>query len=200
MFRRPTLTLAACLSAGRAKAHSFEGGSGFYDQFVDGTLVVLAYPPTLLPLLALGLLVTLWQTEGLLRAWPVLLAGQALGIPLAAAVGPWVGPVLMAGGLLVAGLAALLPRHAVLEVQVAALGIGLLALSVSLEGHGFLELPLSIHAGILFAANLAVAVAAGVARVLIEATPADWPRILCRVLASWIAAVLVLNLAFVLAG
>ena len=187
--------LAASLLAGPAQAHSFASDGGFYARFVEGTQVVLAYPATLLPLLALGVLTTLWHRDGLLRAWPALIAGQVAGIGLGSVAAGWILPALMGIGAAVAILAALAPYHTATEVRIAAAVTGALAIGASLEGHGLFELPLSIHLGIFFAANLAVAVAAGLPRVTLDRWDAPWLRILWRVVASWIAAILILSLA-----
>lgn len=203
MWRKPPLTKltplfagAALLWAAPAQAHTFLPEGGFYDRFVEGTLVVLAYPATLLPLMALGILVTLWHLEGFLRAWPALIAGQVVGIGAAALSGTSIIPTLMAAGVIVASLAALLNTHRAALAQGAAGLIGLLAVAVSLEGHGFFELPLAIHLGILFAANLVVACSATLCRAALEQVTALWMRIVWRVAASWIAAILMLYFAF----
>ncbi|GHF05569.1 hypothetical protein GCM10016455_28560 [Aliiroseovarius zhejiangensis] len=196
--RRNGVALAAIWLAGPAKAHAFLPEGGFYDRFIEGTLVVFAYPATLLPLMALGLLASLWEREGFPRAWPALILGQLVGVGLAAATGPWIVTVLMGAGALVAILAALSPSLSAGEVRLAAGATGALAVAASLEGHGLFELSLAIHLGILFAANLVVAVAAGLPRVVLEWRDDAWLRILWRVAASWIAAVLILFLAFTL--
>ena len=198
--RLPLAALAIIGLATPALAHSFLPEGGFYDRFIEGALVVLAYPATLLPLVAAGLLASLWHPDGLLRIWPVMIAGQAVGVGVAALVGTWVLPVMMGAGVTVATLAALLPSHSALIVYVAAAITGLLALAVSLEGHGLFELPLAIHLGIFVAANVAVALGAGLPGATLEGNDKAWVRIAWRVAASWIAAVLVLYLAFTLAG
>ena len=85
-----TLAAAAGLVAGQARAHAFQGGADGYAQFVEGAGVILTYPGILLPILALGVAVSLWDTEGLPRVWPHALAGQVLGI-FAASVGGGLG-------------------------------------------------------------------------------------------------------------
>ncbi len=191
--------MALCL-AGPANAHTFLPEGGFYDRFIEGTLVVIAYPATLLPLVAFGILASLWQSEGLLRVWPTLILGQLAGIGVAAISGPWIVAILMAAGVLVAVLAALLPKYSGRDVQIAAAVIGVLVVAASLEGHGLFELPLAIHIGILFAANMVVAVAAGVPRAVLEWKDSRLVRIIWRTAASWIAAILILYFAFTVAA
>lgn len=188
--------LAALAWTGRAEAHAFDTGADQYAQFIEGVGVILASPETLLPLCALGILISLWQPEGLLRIWPVFLIGQLAGIPIAAAVGPWIIPAVQGAGLIIAVSAALLQQHMRLIVTLTGVVLGILVMSASLEGHGFLELPVAIHLGIFFGINLAVACVAGLVRFALEQVPAYWMRILWRIAASWVAAILVLLFAF----
>lgn len=199
MIRTPTAVAAIfVICAGRAEAHSFQSGVGHYQTFVEGTRVVLAYPATLLPLLALGILLSLWHPEGPLRAWPSFLAGLVAGIPLAALDGAWMLPAVLAAGAVTAVLAALLPRHQRAEALAVSFVIGAMAVMVSLEGHGLFQLPLALHAGILLAVILAPVCMAALARIAMERYPAPWMRILWRIAASWLAAILILHLAFTL--
>ena len=179
----------------RADAHSFQVGLDGYERFIEGAGAVLTYPDTLMLLGALGVLLGLWQKDGMVRAWPSFLAGQAVGIPTAVAVGLWAHNVLLLLGIVIAGLAALLPRHCKLEALGFAFLAGLVAMTENLEGHGFLELPLLIHFGMLLGVNLVTALAATAVRMSFEQTDAMWLRILWRVLCSWITAILVLYLA-----
>jgi hypothetical protein len=69
------------------------------------------------------------------------------------------------------------------------------------RGHGLFELPVFTHLGLLFGANLATALAAGLSSNLaMTRVRAGWMRIGWRVAASWIGAILVLMLAFELTG
>ena len=192
---RASLALLLTLGAQRADAHAFTAGADGYAQFLEGSAVILAHPPTLLPLVALGILLTLWQPEGFLRVWPIFLAGQVAGFGFGPVAEPWVSGALLATGLVTAGLAALLPRHVRAESAVLAALAGLLAIAVSLEGHGFLELAPMTYAGIFVAANLALALSAGIVRVSLERVTVAWMRIAARVAASWIGAMLALMLA-----
>lgn len=195
---RPIAILAAAgaLAAGKAQAHAFQGGADGYAQFVEGAGVILTYPGILLPILALGVAISLWDTEGLPGVWPYALAGQVAGVFTASVVGVWVAAAFMALGVVIAAMAALWPanRRIVITVLAALTGVG--AISAALEGHGLFELPLLIHLGILFGTNLVLAAASGAAALAMERVPAEWMRIGWRVVASWIGAILVLFLAF----
>lgn len=199
---RRALIAATALAAtgGPARAHSFQTGLDLYEQFVEGAGAVLGYPGTLLLLGALGLLLGLWRRDGMVRAWPAFLAGQAVGIPVAVVVGLWAQNGLLALGVVVAGLGALLSRHHAVEALGLAFLAGLIAMAVNLEGHGLFELPLPIHLGMLLGVNLVPAMAATAVGMSMEKTDAMWLRILWRVLCSWIAAILVLYLAFELSA
>ncbi len=197
MARFCILALAVGLCATQAEAHAFQSGAAdYYAQFVEGAGVILGNPETLLPLLSLGILLSLWQREGLLKAWPAFLVGQLAGIPIAAVVGTWVISAVLLAGLLAAVLSALLQRHGRAEALAISLGLGLLATAASLEGHGLFELPVFIYAGVVFAVNLVTACAAGIVRLGMEQVEASWMRILWRIAGSWIAAILMLLIAF----
>lgn len=198
MRRIATLAPAGLGLAGRAEAHAFEGGADGYAQFVEGAAVILVYPGIVLPILAMGVAISLWETGGLPRVWPHALAGQVAGLFVAPVVGAWIAPSVMALGVVVATLAALWPSsHRVVVAGLSAL-TGLGAVSAALQGHGLFELPLMIHLGILFGANLVLAAAAGAASLAMERIGAPWMRIGWRVVASWTGAILLLFLAFAL--
>jgi hydrogenase/urease accessory protein HupE len=78
--RRSLLTLWLGVCAGPVHAHAFDAGADAYGQFVEGAAVILIYPGILLPLLALGLLLSLWREDGLPTVWPVFLAAQVAGV------------------------------------------------------------------------------------------------------------------------
>ena len=197
---RAAVTAALVTSATRAGAHSFGAGTDAFEAFVEGSNAVLFSPYSLLPCLSLGVLLTLWRSDGMVKVWPVLIASHAAGFVLAPLVGVWVIPVLVAVGAATGTLAALLPRHSRWEAVTLGALVGGLTMLASLEGHGWLELTLPIYLGIFAAASFAVAAGAGIARVAIDNVPYPWVRIAVRIAASWLAAMQVLLLAFLLAG
>lgn len=181
-------------------AHAFDAGADAYGQFVEGAAVMLIYPGILLPLLALGVLLSLWREDGLPTVWPVFLAGQVTGVFAAALAGPGVALVFMGLGIVTAALAALWPGvPTALALGLAALS-GVLAMTTAFEGHGLFELPVFTHLGLLFGANLATALAAGLSTLALTRIEAGWMRIGWRVVASWIGAILMLTLAFEITG
>ena len=79
-------------------------------------------------------------------------------------------------------------------------GLGALAAvsvtALAFEGHALGSLPLMIYLGVLFGANLALAVPAGLARLALTRLPPVPARIALRVVASWCAAIAVMLAAF----
>ncbi|MCA0922958.1 hypothetical protein [Pseudooceanicola nanhaiensis] len=194
------LTAALIFSATAASAHSFGTGTNAFDAFVEGSNAVLFSPVSLLPCLSLGLLLTLWQVDGMVRAWPVILGAHVVGFLLAPWGQSWVMPALVLVGMGTATLAALLPRHGRVEALVISGTVALFTMLVSLEGHAWLELRAPIYAGIFAAASFAIAAGAGLARFALETVRAHWMRIGLRIAASWLAAVQVLIAAFLLSS
>lgn len=196
--RKVPLLAALFLTAttSNAAAHAFRSGAEHYDQFLEGASVILAYAGTLLPLTASGILAGLWHVDGMVRTWPALAAGLLLGLPLSVYASPMIVIGLVALGVVTAVLAALLPHHTAIECRVLAFLTGLLAMMASLEGHGLFELPVLIYAGIILTASFVFVAAANLTRMSIERFPNHVTVIVFRVLASWIAAILLLFLAF----
>lgn len=196
------LGLGAALAApGPALAHAFATGRDAYGNFLEGAGVALGSPGLLLPVLALAVALGLWRREGLLGAWPHALAGSLAGLALAPLAGPWIAPAAMGVGLVLAVLAALVPlaRLAAALPLLAALTAAIV-LAAALEGHGFAEIPQATRAGLLFGVHFALSAGAGLVRFTREriahpATDIGW-----RVAASWLAAILVLYLAFTFSG
>lgn len=195
------LGLAALVLPGRAQAHAFSAGKDAYGAFLEGAGVILSTPSLILPLVALAVMVVLWKTEGLLATWPLFLVGQAAGLALAPLFSPGVALAPLGVGLVVGSLCALVPiaRIAAAVPIFGALTGGTVMLA-ALEGHGWGEVRFPVYLGLVFAANLAVAASAGLARVIVERWPGEITVIALRIAASWVAAILVLFLAFALTG
>jgi hypothetical protein len=161
--RRSLLTPGSA-SAGPVHAHAFDAGADAYGQFVEGAAVMLIFRGSSAASGA-GLLLSLWREDGLpdgLARVP----GRAGGGRLRRGAGgarwsrwsSWAWASSLSGlrrrsaaggaeGRLALGLAAL---------------AGVFAMMTAFEGHGLFELPVFTHLGLLFGANLATALAAGV--------------------------------------
>lgn len=194
-------TVAALLAPGSAFAHAFSTGRDAYGNFLEGAGVALASPGLLLPVLALAVMLGLWQDEGLLKAWPHALVGSVAGLLLAPFVGPWVALATLGIGAVLAVITALVPLKRLSAAIPLLAGFAMLmTLAAALEGHDIEEIPNATRVGLLFGVHFALAAGAGLVRVTRErilhaATTIGW-----RIAASWLAAILVLYLAFSLAG
>lgn len=196
-----TFGFALLILPERAQAHAFSAGKDAYGAFLEGAGVILSTPSLILPLIALGVMVVLWRSEGLLSTWPLFLVGQAAGLALAPLFPPSVALAPLGIGLVLGTLCALVPI-ARIGPAIPILGAltGVTVMLAALEGHGWGELRVRIHVGLIFAANLAVAASAGLARIIVERWPGEITVIGLRIAASWVAAILVLYLAFAIRG
>jgi len=201
MRRAAAVVLIAAAAPGTAHAHAFATGRDAYGNFLEGAGVALGSPGLLLPVLSISVALGLWQREGLLKAWPHALAGSLLGLAVAPLTGPWIALTAMGLGLLLAVLAALVPlaRVSAALPWLAALAMAA-TLAAALEGHTFGEIPQATRVGLLFGAHFGLAAGAGLVRLVRDRL--DYPATIIgwRVMASWLAAILVLYLAFSVAG
>ncbi len=78
--------------------------------------------------------------------------------------------------------------------------VGFATVAAALEGHRFAEVSLAARAGLLLAIHGSLAGGAVLLRLSLAAMPHPATAMLWRVAASWIAAILVLYLAFGLRG
>ncbi|MAM60159.1 hypothetical protein [Maritimibacter sp. UBA3975] len=195
------LALLAALVPGAAHAHAFSTGRDAYGAFLEGAGVILATPGLILPLAALAVTLALWKADGMMAAWPAFLIGQVAGMALAPLVGPWIALVPLAFGLVLGGLAAVAPLGRLGPALPVLAGLmGGVVMAASLEGHTVTEIGVAIRLGLFVAANIATAAIAGLARSMLERWDGEVTRIGWRVAASWIAAILVLYLAFAMTG
>lgn len=186
---------------GTAAAHTFKTGADTYSAFLEGAGVVLGSPSLILPLLVLGLSLSLWALDGMVRVWPLFLGAQVVGFGVAPFVGEWAMLLPLGLGLGLGALTALLPEgRQGQSPYVFAVAMGLAVICAALEGHSYGEIGLPIRTGILLGVNLGVAAMAAVMAMVLERWDNPITRIGGRVAASWLAAILVLYLAFVLSG
>lgn len=194
ILRRAIPVPVLSLAAGPVEAHAVDAGADAFAQFAGGAAVILITPAIVLPLLALGILLSLWRDDGLPQVWPLFLAAQVAGVLAAALAGPEVVLVLTGLGIAIAAVPALAASVRPAVAYGAAGLAGFVAMLTAFEGHGPFELPVFTHLGLLFGANLATALAAGVSRIALVQVSTGWMRIGWRVAASGIGAVLTLML------
>jgi hypothetical protein len=190
----PILVLAVLLGA-PAQAHSFLAEGGAYDMFVEGTTVILKEVRLLLPIVALGLLISLWKADGLISAWPANIVGNVLGVPLAVLVSDKIILVYLLIGVFVALIAALTPKRNAIEIRGFALVLGIGSMLSALEGHEFFELPVAIYLGLIFGLNLVLAATANISGLILSTFKANWINIAIRAISSWTAAIGILIFA-----
>lgn len=189
------LALSAAALPGVANAHNFKTGTAI-PQAIDAIGAALNDPVLLLTLLPLGLMASVWRTEGLLVVWLPAAIGLLLGIPLAAVATPWFAVPSLLMGVSCAALAVIARDYPPGLMKAMAFVTGLFAMLSVLEGHGFFELSIAIYAGLLIGANAAFVIAAAIARAMLEKLPMVIARIAPRILSSWTAAIALMLLAF----
>jgi hypothetical protein len=190
----PILVFAVLLGA-PAEAHSFLAEGGAYDMFVEGTTVIFKDVRLLLPIVALGLLISLWKADGLISAWPANIVGNVLGVPLAVLVNDTIILIYLLIGVLVALIAALAPKRNAFEIRGFALVLGTVSMLSALEGHEFFELPIAIYLGLIFGLNLVLAATANISGLILSTFRTKWVKIAIRAICSWTAAIGILIFA-----
>ena len=181
-----------------AHAHDFGAGSDTYGVFLSGCTAVLAELPVMIALLSTGILVSLWDREGLPKVWPGFLAGVAGGMLLALA--DVVDPVGIAYGAAMAlGLLAVAAVKPGIPLMLGILFIaGLLPIAALLAGHEIGTVPVAAYAGILATANFVLAASAGITAIMLERLPYGWVSVAFRALASWMVAIALISFTFLM--
>lgn len=195
-MRRFALFVPAALWPGAALAQRHPAVRSDLQQVSDGVETIFAHPETFLPLIALGLFLSLWKRDGLTRAWPAGLIGQLAALFAAPFLGPSVVLGALAVGAVAAAAAALGRLRGEVAVTVLALLTTFLALSAVMNGFGLFTLTLFQYLGLYLGANLALAVPGWVARLLLAKVPGRWIVLVVRVLAGWLALSIGLFLAY----
>ena len=190
--------LAFLFSAIPAKAHDFGSGGSFYTDFLTGFETAMTELPVLLLLGATGILVSLWDKEGLPKVWLAFAIGVITGLILPLFVP--VHPVYFGyGGAMAAGLvAAAAIKPDIQWMRVILFVAGLLPASAILADHEWGSVPTFVYVGIFFMLNLGLAVSAGIVSQGLERLAYGWTSIVFRALASWLVAIALMSLAFLL--
>lgn len=196
---RPALSgLVVVLAPVGARAHEFELGGDAYDDFLAGGAAVLNDLPVLLALMSTGILISLWKRQGLPLVWPAFLVSVIAGFVLAGLVP--VDPVpLLYGAAIIAGLLAVAAVRRTRPIMAGIVfGAGLMTGWGILAGHDLGELPPGVYAGLFALFNLVLAASAALATAVLTRLPGRWTEIALRALASWLTAIAIMSLAFVL--
>ncbi|WP_420406694.1 hypothetical protein [Hoeflea sp.] len=196
--RRVGLALGLALLPVGARAHEFDLGGDAYDDFLAGGAAVLNDLPVLLALMSTGILVSLWDRQGLPRVWPAFMVSVIAGFGLAALMP--VDPVpLLYGAAIITGLLAAAAVQGTRPIMAGIVsGAGLMTGWGILAGHGWGELPAGVYAGLFALFNLVLAGTSAFASALLTRLPGRWTGIALRALASWLTAIAIMSLAFVL--
>jgi hypothetical protein len=152
----------------------------------------------LLALMSTGILISLWKRQGLPLVWPAFLVSVIAGFVLAGLVP--VDPVpLLYGAAIIAGLLAVAAVRRTRPIMAGIVfGAGLMTGWGILAGHDLGELPLGVYAGLFALFNLVLAASAALATAVLTRLPGRWTEIALRALASWLTAIAIMSLAFVL--
>jgi len=188
--------LVGILFPTNAFAHAFMAGADSYQAFLEGVQVVLFWPPTMMAMIALGLFASLWRANGMVLVWPYLILGQMAGILISALnlQGMAILPYLV--GILLAFITALELVKSPAGAKLLAAAIGFAVTASALEGHPLASLPLMIYLGIFVAANMGVATTAALVAISLERLKYHWVVIGWKIVASWLIAIMMLQLAF----
>jgi len=193
------LALAGALLPARAAAHvPFPGIEGFY----AGVLHPLTAPPTLLALLALGMMLGHAWPQRTAVAWMAFMLCLLSGL-VSGSMGahlPFERHGLLLVAILAASLSALMPRVSPLpRVLLGGVG-GLLLGAASAPDPGPWRAAIVTMTGSFVGAGVALFYVSGGIQVLRERFPQEWARIGLRIAAAWIAAVSCLMLALGIAS
>ena len=192
------LILLACATP--VSAHSFKDDGGFYELFLEGNKAVFLDLRVAIGVLAAGLLVALWNVEGLVKVWPFFLAGNVAGILLSAAGIP--DPVFVLYGLTVLcglGAAAALSLPAI-WMRGLAFVMGAVPVAAILFDHELGDVPTGFMFGVVFGLNLVLATASGLVALTFQHLAYDWVPIAWRAIAAWLVAITMMILALELAA
>ena len=183
-----------------AHAHDFGSAASTTGDFLSGCTAVLAELPLMIAVISAGILVSLWNGEGLPKVWLAFVVGLFAGTALALA--NLSEPLLIAYGSAIAlGLLASASIKCGLTLMRLILFLaGLLPIAAFLAGHDLGTVPLIAYVGIFVTINIVLAVSAGVVAITLKKLPYVWAPISFRALASWLVAIAMISLALLLSA
>jgi hypothetical protein len=192
------VTILLLVFPGQAAAHDFALGGDAYAKFLSGCAAVLTELPVMIAMIATGILVSLWDREGLPKVWLAFVAGVAGGMLVATAA--LIEPLTVAYGSAIALglLAAAAVRPDVKLMRLVLFFAGFLPVAALLSDHDFGTVPPPAYAGILFMSNVVLSASAGLVSITLKNIPFSWVSIAFRALASWLVAIALISFAVLL--
>jgi hypothetical protein len=201
MHRAAAPVLSLALLPGAAYAHDYATGKPAYAAFLDGARGYLASPSLILPVLALAVALALWRPTGLMRLWHFFIYGTLAGGAVAPFAESWAEVLPVSVGLVVAAHAAMIPlERAKAALPWLAALTGFAVLFAAFYGHDFVEVQVATRFGLLSTANAMLAFFVWVISLTHYKIPHPATGILWRIVASWLAAIQILYLAFMLSA
>lgn len=180
-----------------ALAHDFGNAGGNYENFLAGCAAVLYELPVLVALASAGILVSLWDRNGLPRVWLHFALGVTAGFALA--LTGWPDPLSAAYGPAIALglLAAAAIRPETWLMRVIMFLAGLFPAAAILGGHEAGSVPFAAYAGMFVTLNAGLSIAAAIVSLALGRLAYSWVPIAFRALASWLVAIAVMSFAFI---
>jgi hypothetical protein len=196
-IQRLAIFTATSLWASAALAQGYASLT-FGQQFQFGAMTTLNGPIILLALIPVGLLTGLWHGKGKGWMWAGLLGGLAAGLLLA----QWAPVEVVLSTLvfaIVTSVLAIMDRPFPRAIPIGAAAItGALAVMIMFYGNPFGALPVGIYLGVTCAMIVVMTIASAITIGILRTFPYATTRIVMRILSSWVAAVAIMYLAFVL--
>ncbi|MGB7431831.1 MAG: hypothetical protein WA921_05105 [Ahrensia sp.] len=192
--------IAAIALPATANAHSFEAGANTYTLFLAGVEAVYADLGIALLILAAGLLIGLDKNASKHTGFAALLAGAIIGCALTVPFNFTPTTVLLLSATAVACLAAWRPAWKLPWLMLALGWAGGMAAWSVFAGHEEVIAPFPVYVGTLFALYVGVATTGAITKLAMETVQKGWMEIGFRAMASWVAAIAIMTLAFLSTG
>ncbi|MEM1200023.1 MAG: hypothetical protein AAGI06_12005 [Pseudomonadota bacterium] len=191
--------LILLLCAAPASAHSFKTDGGLYELFLEGNKAAFLDLRIVIGVLAAGLLIVLWDVEGLVKVWLFFLLGNGAGVLISAAGVPDPSFVLYGLTLVCALGAAAAVSLPAIWMRGLAFIMGAVPVVAILFDHTLGDVPIGFILGLAFGLNLVLATASGLVALTFQHIPYDWVRIAWRAIGAWLVAITIMILAVELA-
>ncbi len=192
------LAALALLAPGLAEAHAFTTDLPFDLAFLSGVLTLISAPEQALPILVLGVGPGIWFEGRQRRLWLAFLIGMVATLAVTPFLaGEWAGMVSVFFGIIIAAHAALLSlawTRAMPVVLGAVMGFAVSL--VGFYGYAYGEVQIATQIGYIATALALLILSSKLVQFTRRVFPGAVVPILWRIVSSWLAAILVLYLAF----